>query len=180
MAGVTMTKSDAPLEFYGFLGRFRGLDTAVELRCYPFEFSVDRDAKVVFVVRFDEADFRIEEITPLLDDEVEVLVFQDRTEIQSVFKGTTAILRARSVTPEWSGYDTDDLLDRVRQMQGEHEHLNSALTQSIAKNRSSLALVQELRRRAEIKAAASEYLRLGQASALAVLDRLARHLESDD
>lgn len=175
-----MANGSAPVEFYGLLGRVHARDGGVDLRFYPFAFSTERDARVVLVVRFEDAHFQTEEIAGLLDDEVEATVFLDRAEVHSVFEGTSAILQASSVTAEWSAYDTEDLLQRVRQLQDDHDRLNRALTQSVAKNRKGLALVQELQRRAEIKAAASGDFKHRQASALAALERLQRHFEADD
>ena len=175
-----MANGSAPVEFYGVLGRAHSRDGGVDLRFYPFNFSTERDAQVVLAVRFEGAHFQTDEIAGLLDDEVEATVFLDRAEVHSVFGGTTAILQASSVTAEWSAYDTEDLLQRVRQLQDDHDRLNRSLAQSVAKNRKGLALVQELWRRAKIKAAASDDFKHRQASALAVLERLQQHFEADD
>ena len=175
-----MANGSAPVEFYGLLGRVHSRDGGVDLRFYPFAFSTERDARVVLVVRFEDAHFQTEEIAGLLHDEVEATVFLDRAEVHSMFEGTSAILQARTVTSEWTVYDTEDLLQRVHQLQDEYDHLNRALAQSVAKNRKGLALVQELQRRAEIKAAASDEFKRRQDAALAVLERLLRHFESDD
>ncbi|MFC5373488.1 hypothetical protein ACFPIF_13020 [Brevundimonas faecalis] len=170
----------APVEFYGALGRIHSRDGGVDLRFYPFAFATESDARIVLIVRFEGAHFQTEELAGLLGDEVEATVFLDRAEVHSVFGGTTTILQASSVTAEWSAYDVEDLLQRVRQLQDEHDHLNRALAKSVTKNLKGLALVQELQRRAEIKAAASDDFKHRQASALAALERLLRHFEADD
>ncbi|WP_333610806.1 hypothetical protein [Brevundimonas bullata] len=175
-----MASDSTPVEFYGVLGRIDARDEGVDLRFYPFAFATESDARVVLIVRFEGAHFQTKELDGLLGDEVEAAVFLDRAEVQSVFGGTTAILQASSVTAVWSAYDTEDLLQRVRQLQDDHDRLTRSLAQSVAKNRKGLALVQELQRRAEIKAAASDDFKHRQASALAVLERLRRHFEAND
>lgn len=175
-----MDNSSSPLELYGVPGRVIASDGDVELRLYPFAFSTAPDDKVVLVVRFETAAFGEAEIVGTLGEEVEVIVFPDRVEMHDVFAGTTATLKAKAVTAEWAGYDGEDFRQRVDQLNGETERLNRDLARLIAKDRRGLALTQELLRRAEIKAGASDDLKARQGAALGVLERLIGHFESDD
>ena len=152
----------------------------MELRFYPYAFSTEPDARVVLAVRFEDPGFGDAELAGLVEQEVEVTVRPDRAEVHSMFGGTTEILTATAVTAEWSGYDAQDLFRRVLQLEQEHERLNRSLGQLMARDRQGMALVEELRRRAEIKAAASEDLKARQAAAIAVLDRLLAHFENKD
>lgn len=168
------------MEIFGTLGRVEARDGMIALRLYPFDFSTDPKARPVLAVRFEDARFDAGALEPLREDEVEVAVFADRVEVHAVFAGTDTVLRAGAVTGEWVGYDAEDLFRRIDQIQASADELNARLVAAEQKNRQGEALVQELRRRAEIKAAASEALRAGQASALAVLDRLGRHFEGGE
>jgi len=168
------------VEFYGTLGRVEARGGTVELRLYPFDFSANPEARPVLAVRFEAAAFGINALEPLGEDEVEVSVFPDRAEVHAVFAGTDTILRAGAVAGKWVGYDAGDLFHRVGQLENEARRLNDALAAAVEKDRRGEALVLELRRRAEIKSAASEELRAGQTSALAVLERLGRYFKDGE
>lgn len=174
-----VSEESDPAEFYGVLGRVDSHPGGVDLRFYPYTFSTEPDARVVLVVRFDGPAFGDAEIAALVEQEVDVTVHRGRAEIHSVFGGTSAALTAKAMTCEWSGYDAEDLFRRVVQLEQEHERLSCSLGRLMARDRQGMALVEELRRRAEIKAAASDDLRARQAAAIAVLDRLLTHFEGD-
>ncbi|MBW8303739.1 MAG: hypothetical protein K0M78_07320 [Brevundimonas sp.] len=178
--GQGVSEDSDPVEFYGVLGRVDSRPGGVDLRFYPYTFSTEPGARVVLAVGFEEPGFGDAEIAGLVEQEVEVTVRPDRAEVHSVFGGTTEVLTAKAVTCEWTGYDAEDLFRRVVQLEQEHERLSRSLGGLTARDRQGLALVQELRRRAEIKAAASDDLKARQAAAIAVLDRLLAHFESKD
>lgn len=175
-----MDKLSSPLEFHGIPGRVVADGGDVELRVYPFAFSIKPDEKVVLVVRFEAAAFGEAEVSGKLGEEVEVIVFPDRVEVHDVFAGTTATLGAKTVTAEWAGYDGEDFRQRVDQLNGENDRLHRDRSRLIMKDQRGLALTRELLRRAEIKAGASDDLKARQSAALGVLERLVRHFESDD
>ena len=166
-------------EFYGAVGRIEAADDVLVLRAYPFEFDAGSEARPVLSVRFDGPDFPAADLSALLGVEVEILVFPDRVELHDVFSASTTLLQARHVASERASYDREDLLERVRQLDGEIERLNTALTRLVAKDRNGETLTRELLRRAQIKAAASANLEMRQAAAVAALERLVRHFDED-
>jgi hypothetical protein len=168
------------VDFYGVLGRIALTDDNAELRFYPFSFSTTRDAKCVFVVKFEGAQFQEAEIRPLVGEEVEVTLFTDRVEVFGDFQGGATVLRANKVVAEWSTYDTEDFVRRVGELEAANERLDRSFTKAVQKNRKALDLARELLRRAEVKAAASDDLKVRQAAAIAVLTRLLRPFESDE
>jgi hypothetical protein len=178
--GAQVDKQADRSDFYGILGRIVQTDDTVVLRFYPYAFSATPKARPVFVVTLERAEFQDADVRPLLEQEVDVTIFSNRAEVWGVFQDKAVILRAGSVAAEWAEYDNDDFIRRVNELEAEYERLNTALTKAVQKNRKGIALIRELLRRAEIKAGASEYLEARQAPAIAVLDRLLRHFESDD
>ena len=175
-----MSEESEPVAFYRVLGRVDPRPGGLDLRFYPYAFSIEPEAQVVLVVGFENPGFGDTEIAGLIEQEVEVTVFPNRAEVHSVFGGTTGILTATAVTAEWSGYDAQDLFRRVLHLEQEHARLSRSLGRLMAKDLQGKALVEELRRRAEIKAAASDDLKARQAAAIAVLERLATHFESKE
>jgi hypothetical protein len=170
-----------PTEFYGVLGRVTMQAGNAELRFYPFVFSTTPDAKCVFVAKFDAAGFGEAEIASLIGEEVEVTLFPDRAELFDPFDGEgPTILSAGSVVAAWCAYDTQDFLEHAIRLNDEVERLSLAYNKAYRKDCRGLALTQELMRRAEIKAAASDDHKARQAAAIAVLERLLTHFESKD
>ncbi|MBT9446938.1 MAG: hypothetical protein IV086_14655 [Hyphomonadaceae bacterium] len=166
--------------FYGVLGRVAIEGGGAELRFYPFAFSNAPDGTDVFVATFEHVSFQEADIGPFVGEEVEVEVFPDRAEVVPIFDGRTLVLRAEKVVADWVAYDKEDYVRRIDSLDTAFERLNLALSKAVQKNRKSLDLMKELLRRAEVKAAASDELRVRQASAIAVLSRLIQQLESDD
>ncbi|RYG16798.1 MAG: hypothetical protein EON96_08040 [Caulobacteraceae bacterium] len=174
-----MSEDAEPVEFYGVLGRIDPRPGGLDLRFYPYAFSIEPEARVVLVVRFADPGFGDTEIAGLIEQEVEVTVFPNRAEVHSVFGGTTDILTATAVTSEWSGYDAQDLFRRVLHLEQEHARLSRSLGRLMAKDLQGKALVEELRR-LDFRPAASDDLKARQAAAIAVLERLATHFESKE
>lgn len=168
------------VEFYGILGRSTSQDNAIQLRFYPHAFSTAPDGKYVLVVTFDGPSFQETEVAPLVGEEVEGTFFDDRAEIIAIFQSLTLTLRAGAISIEWCAYDAADFVRRVDELDAAYERLNSALTKAVQKNRKSAELAHELMRRANIKAQSSAEQAEKQASAMAVLERLIRQLQSDD
>ena len=174
-----MDASMGAVEFYGVVDRVgQGVD-GLSLRVYPFEFDTAPDARPVLAVRFEDPAFAAGDASALIGIEVEVLVCSDRAELHDVFSASTTVLRAGRVVSDSVAYDREDLLGRVRQIDGEMERLNAALMRMVAKDRKGEALTRELLRRAQIKAAASADLEMRHAAAVAVLERLVRHFDED-
>jgi len=167
-------------EFYGILGRSTSQDNAIQLRFYPHAFSTAPDGKYVLLVTFDGPSFLETEVAPFVGEEVEGTFFDDRAEIVAIFQSLTLTLRARAISTEWCTYDAADFVRRVDELDAAYERLNSALTKAVQKNRKSVELAHELLRRANIKAQSSPEHAEKQASAIAVLERLIRQLESDE
>jgi hypothetical protein len=172
-----MSEKTDSVDFHGILGRAALKESNAELRFYPLAYSTTLDAKCVFVARFEGARFQEAEIGGLLNEEVEVTLFADRAEV--VFPEVwETILRANTVAAEWCAYDTEDFVLRIGKLDAAFERLNAEWTKATQKNRRGHELTREFLRRAEVKASASEELKVRQAEAIAVLRRLLRHFES--
>ncbi len=175
-----MNDKASQVEFSGILGRSTSQDDAIQLRFYPHAFSTAPDGKYVLVATFHGPSFQESEVAPLVGEEMEGTLFDDRAEIVAIFQSLTLTLRARAIGAEWCSYDSADFVRRVDELDAAYERLNSALTKVVQKNRKSAELAQELLRRANIKAQSSAEQAEKQASAVAVLARLIRHLENGD
>lgn len=174
-----MTEQSENNAFYGYLGRAVITSDRADLRFYEYDFSTEPDAKPVFVVQFTKPGFGEDEISALLDCEVEVEVFEDRAEMKEVYGNKFAILRGTSVSADRTVYDTEDYVRRVRQLDALYARQNVELVSLRKKILEGRYLINELLRRAEIKAAASEELRQRQTAAIAVLERLLSYFENE-
>jgi len=145
------------------------------LRLHEFNFALEPDATPVVVVRFVRPGFDIQALEALIGVEVAMSLFEDRAEITHLYEGTVTVLRADSVSAEAAADDTQDYLERIRELDEAVARLHADLRNASHKEHGALSLAIELLRRAEIKAAASEDLMSRQAAAIAVLERLIRH-----
>jgi len=173
-----MSDTDEP-DFYGVLGKITSRDGEVALRFYPFVFSTEIDARPVFSVRFEGPRFAASEIKTLVDRELEITVWVNRAELYDVFDGEMIVLEAKSVTAGSATYDSEDFAHRIQKLDAEYEHLNRRIVQLVGKQRKLESVTDELLRRAQIKAAASDEHRTRQAAAIDVLKRIARELAGD-
>jgi hypothetical protein len=168
-------------DFYGVLGRVTINAGDAELRFYPFVFSPETDAKCVFVVKFELADFDEAKVTPRIGQELDVTILPNRAELFDPHEDEVPTrLGAASVVATWGAYDHRDLVEHTVKLTEEFDRLNAAFCKGQEKDRRGLAITQELMRRAEIKSAASEDQKIRQAAAIAVLGRLLTHFEGGD
>jgi len=168
------------IDFYGVLGRTDVSPTRANLRFYPYSFSLDLEAKVVFSVDLVDPDFEAAALAALETNEIcEIAVFQKRLEYSTYYAESANILSAGSVQGQWLPYDPVDYLQRIRQLELHVEESDRALAKAVRKNTTGAELTRELLRRAELKAAASDELRSRQAAAISLLKRFTRHFEDD-
>jgi hypothetical protein len=168
------------VEFYGVLGRTGVSAARANLRFYPYEFSLDLEAKAVFSVDLLEPRFDAAALAALDTHEIfEIAVFSDRLEFSTHYTTTPNVLTAASVHGQWLAYDADDFLQHIRQLETRLEESGHALANAARKNDKGAELTRELLRRAELKSDASDELRSRQAAAIVLLKRFIRHFEDD-
>lgn len=176
-----MSEPSEQSDFYGVLGRVTMNGGDAELRFYPFVFSPAPDAKCVFVVKFELADFDEAKVTPRIGEEMDVTILPNRAELFDPYEDEVPTrLGAASVVATWGAYDHRDLVEHTVKLTEELDRLKAAFCRGLQKDRRGLAVTQELMRRAEIKAAASEDQKIRQAAAIAVLARLLSHFGEGD
>jgi hypothetical protein len=161
----------------GVLSRWSFGDGHAEARITPFAFSVDADAKPVWSIIFAEPSFTLDDVQGYLDTEIDIEVFAQQAILYDVLKGAQQGLGASRVTVDQTGYDAADYQSYLVKLEAEIDYLHNSLRKANAKNNEGRALLQELLRRADIKAAASDHLRERQAAAIEVLKRLQTHFE---
>lgn len=174
-----MTDTDATVQIDGVLSRVTQHGEIIELRFVPFTHEADPAADPVLVVRFTAPESAMVGLDGLQGEEVEVTVFPDRITLYAYLHESERTLLGPNLTHDWVGYDVVDLSNYLRKMEAEVDDLHGLLSQATRKLNQGVAITEELYRRAEIKAAASEAQRDKQAAALAVLGRLLRHFKDD-
>ena len=162
----------------GVLSRWSFTRGQAEARITPFAFSVDADAKPVWSIVFVEPSFTIDDVQGYLDIEIDIEVFAGRALLHDVWEGAQQLLGASRVTVDHVPYDAADYQSYLVKLEAEIGHLHKTLRIANARNNEGRALTQELLRRADIKAAASDHLRERQAAAIEVLKRLQTHFEA--
>jgi hypothetical protein len=173
-----MNPQTASETFEGVLGRTLFVEDCAVLRIYPYDFSTDSGAQPVSVVRFSQPEFRNLEVTTFLGCEVFAALYGDRVELSEVYGNRQLVLRAKSVSLSAAAYDAGDYAERIRHLDAECSRLNMALVKALKKNNEGHKLANELLRRAEIKSGGSEDLKIRQAAAISVLERLLAQFES--
>lgn len=157
----------------GVLSRCVFENGQAEIRLSPFAMS--REALPVWSLVFAEPDFDASVVQPYLDNEVELEVFETHAIVHDVWQQTNQVLGGAGLNAVQVDYDVADLDLHVRALEAHIEHLHHDLQAARAKDTQGRAILRELFRRAEIKAAASEQLRERQAAAIEVLKRLQTH-----
>ncbi len=170
-------QSPPKIELSGVLSRCTFSEKQAELRVSPFTASLESDAKPIWSLVFAEPSFDAAALQTFLDDEVEVEVFDQKVILYDVWHETQQVLCAARLTAHKVGYDATDLQSYARRLEAELGHLQSSHRSLKSKDERGRAIVEELLRRAEIKAAASDHNRERQAAALEVLKRLQTHFE---
>jgi septal ring factor EnvC (AmiA/AmiB activator) len=165
------------IELSGVLSRLTANASSAELRLSPFAFSSEPDAQPICVLAFSEPAFNVKAVEALLDNEVDIEVFDQHVVIYDVWDGTDQRLDAAEVTITNVGYDSADFERYLQRLEAEIEHLHVSLRAANTKNDKGRATVVELLRRAEIKADSSDHLRERQAAAIEVLKRLRTHFD---
>ena len=165
------------IELSGVLSRCTANGNSVELRLSPFAFSLDPNSQPVWVLSFSEPAFDIKTVEAYLDKEIDIEVFHEQVAIYDVWDGTDQSVSAKKVTVTNVSYDSEDFQRYVQKLEAEIERLQVGLRVANTKNDKGRAIVVELLRRAEIKAAASDHLRERQAAAIEVLQRLQTHFD---
>jgi hypothetical protein len=169
--------ADVVGSFSGVVGRCVIQGDVAHLRFYPFTFSLEESP--VFEVHCSNVCLSDSDVEGSLGQEADVDVFKDWVAI-NLYWDTDIVLRAGAVSCGRAPYDRDDLIGYVRRAETEVDHLHRQLRKSeLAANRVT-KLVEELLRRAETKAAASDTLRERQAAAIAVLERVLHGLKETD
>lgn len=174
-----MSDTDATVQIDGVLSRVTQHGEIIELRFVPFTHKADPAADPVLVVRLTAPDSAMVGLDGLQGEEVAVTVFPDRITLYAYLHESERTWLSPNLSHDWVGYDVIDLSDHLRKMEAEVGHLHGLLSQATRKLNQGMAITEELYRRAEIKAAASDAHREKQAAALAVLGRLLRHFKDD-
>lgn len=165
------------LEISGILSRCSFSKGQAEVRVSPYVFSLDADEQPIWLLVFREPKFDITTVQVYLDNEIEIEVFDQQVILYDVWRGDQQVLGAARLIVDQVGYDTADFQSYLQRLETEIKHLQSNLRTANAKNDQGRAILQELLRRAEIKAAASDHLRERQSAAIEVLKRLQTHFD---
>lgn len=174
-----MTAVSEQIDFHGYLGRASVTTERADLRFYEYDFYDKPNSTPVVLAQFVNPQFVETDVIPLLDTEVELTIFEDRAEINDIYGGRVKVLRGNPVSASHVAYDIDDYAKRASSFNNELERLHVEIRDQRSRNVEAHKLVNELLRRAEIKAGGNQHLRESQASAIAVLERLLRHFENE-
>lgn len=164
------------IEFSGVLTRYTFSDGQAEIRISPFTSSLDPDEKPVWSLVFEKPDFDVAAVQSLLDDEVDIQVFDRHAGFYCLYNQLDQTLSATKLTARMVGYDVVDLALYARKLEENVRRLDDKLRSARAKDDQGRVLLRELLRRAEIKAAACDHHRQRQAAA-EVLKRLLTHYD---
>lgn len=144
-----------------------------EIRLIPFEMS--NDEAPVLSLMICEPNFDGGAVRRYLEHEVEVEVFDKHVRVNIVGEGVNLVLGGDRLKASQTAYDTDDLRFYVHNLTNKVAYYSHRMNAAIAKDARGRSILQELIRRAEIKAAASDHHRDRQAAALEVMRRLQAH-----
>lgn len=163
----------------GVLSRCESHAGRIQVRVSPFVFDSDAAAKPVWKLVFEGAAFDPAELRRLVGVEVEIDVYDDTVVFHDVFAGAQHRCEAARVTADQVQYDDLDHRRYIQRLEAEVERLHASLRAVAQHNDQGRAILNELMRRAEIKAAASDHLHDRQAAAIEVLKRLRTHFEEE-
>lgn len=163
------------LELSGVFSRCSFSDNRAEVRLTPFLFSRAPNARPVWSLVFLEPGFDVTAVQAHLGAEVDIEVFDQHAVVYDEWQGAQQTLGATQLTVNQVSFDDAELNAYVDALEANIQDLNSRLYTSTNKDTQGRAILRELLRRAEIKAAASDHLRERQAAAIAVLKRLQTH-----
>lgn len=163
----------------GVLSRCESDAGRIEVRVSPFVFDPDAAARPVWKLVFEGAAFDPAELQRLVETEVEIDVYDDKVVFYDVFAGAEHRCEAARVTADQVQYDDLDHRRYIQRLEAEVERLHASLRTVAQHNDQGRAIINELMRRAEIKAAASDHLHERQAAAIEVLKRLRAHFEGE-
>ncbi|QTC89651.1 hypothetical protein [Brevundimonas goettingensis] len=149
----------------------------VEARISPFLFDLDAAEAPVWRLVFEGATFDAAELQRMVESEVEVDIHDDRAVFYDVFAGAQQDCGSSRLSVDRVGYDAIDHTSRIRRLQAEVQRLGAHLGIARQKDDRGKAILDELIRRAEIKAAASDHLHDRQAAAIEALRRLKVHFD---
>jgi hypothetical protein len=168
-----------PPTFSGILGRVYVDARSANLRFYPFVFEQAPDANPVFVVRCEQPAFSAEDIATILENECDVEVRAHEIQLYSYFLGEDRTLRATAVSTSWQPYDLDDYRDHIARLTDLERRTDESYRRVETRNRNALAQIDELCRRAELKADAPGASRQAQDATLKALAWVRRKLLDD-
>jgi len=168
---------NAPGQFYGELWRANFEPGRAVLRFYQFAFDADVATPTVYEVTFLQPSFSYNDIEPFFEQEVQFSKTGDGALLHGSFTGEERLLVASSVTAQWQGYDIQDYINRIKQLDIMNAQLHGDLRIAHGKLNKVTSTAIELLRRAEIKAAASPERQKSQSPALEVLNRILFELE---
>ncbi|MBI1685490.1 hypothetical protein [Caulobacter hibisci] len=165
------------IKFCGFYSRCAFAHGQAEIRFHPLEFTQDPDARPVWSLVFEDVDFDASALEGFSDSEegIEVEIYDRHAIFHDAWSDTRQTLSAKRLAAIEVAYDAAELHERMRQLKDEIAHLHDDLRNALTKDIQGRALLRELLRRAEIKAAASDHLRERQSAAIEVLKRLTTH-----
>lgn len=167
------------IAFSGTLGRAEVNEDVTTLRFYPFTYALDSD-KPVPALRCEQPAFDLEALATIINnDECDIDVSADTIQLYSYFLGDERTLRARAISCSWQSYDIQDYQAQVAQLIKSERRTDSDLQREVSRNRNALALIEELTRRAEIKAQASDELNAAQDAVLKALVWVRKKLVED-
>lgn len=144
-----------------------------ELRVTPF--AIAQDERPVWSLVFEKPKFEAASIQPYLNAEVELEIFDQSVKVFCFWPEAELELVGAALNVTQTRYDKVDLLLYLRNLEDHIDDLKRKLRSANNKEEEGRAILRELYRRAEIKAAASDHLRERQAAAIEVLKRLRTH-----
>jgi hypothetical protein len=168
-----------PLTFSGILGRVYVDATSANLRFYPFVFEQAPDSNPVFVVRCKQPAFSAEDVAAISENECDIEVTAHEIQLYSYFLAADRALRATAISTSWQPYDLDDYRDHIARLTDLERRTNESYRRAETRNRNALAQIEELCRRAELKADAPGASRQSQEATLKALAWVRRKLLDD-
>ena len=174
-----MSETEQAADFYGVLGRVEAHANTVSLRFYPFTFENDPAADVVYQIDFQKPDFDPRSIDGFVGQEAEIEHREDRVIITDVFGSDEISLTAKSISAYRTKYVIEDFVDHVTGLGNALDREYKGHSGARRKLKEIEALSVELRRRAKIKADASDEQARLQKSTISVLDRILAALRKD-
>lgn len=164
----------AETAFGGVLAKLDSTEDRAILRIHPHVFSAEPDGKPVLEISIAEPRFLPARIL-VVGDEIDGWWSSNRISIFDPQQNTYVEISAQQITTCWVDYELSDFREHANALVAALDRVEARSQAADAKITTGIGLIDELIRRAELKAASSEQRRRDQASAIAALQRIRQH-----